>query len=246
MAGEPILAVENLAVTLDTVQVLQSVSFALKQGEALAVIGPNGAGKTVLFRALLGLVPHSGKVHWRSDAKIGYVPQRFAVDRSAPISAREFFLLQSPSFWRPSAAFLRDLDGELALVGLGPSVLDKGLGQLSGGETQRLLIAWALLARPDVLLLDEPTAGVDIGFEDTIYALLHRLQTERGTALLLISHDLNVIYRYADQVVCLNKTVVCQGRPVDTLNPAAITSLYGESGLYRHEHQHEHESDPSR
>lgn len=116
-------------------------------------------------------------------------------------------------------------------------MLQKGLGELSGGETQRLLIAWALLGHPDVLLLDEPTAGVDVGFEDTIYALLHRLQIDRGTALLLISHDLSVIYRYAQHVVCLNKSVVCQGRPVDALNPAALTALYGESGYYRHDHK---------
>ena len=165
------------------------------------------------------------------------MPQRFSVDRSAPITAIEFFLLQSPSFWRPSTAFISHLDHELTAVGLERSVLQKGLGELSGGETQRLLIAWALLGHPDVLLLDEPTAGVDVGFEDTIYALLHRLQIDRGTALLLISHDLSVIYRYAQHVVCLNKSVVCQGRPVDALNPAALTALYGESGYYRHDHK---------
>jgi zinc transport system ATP-binding protein len=239
MSDQTLLTVENLSVALDGVQILQNVSFTLIEGEALAVVGPNGAGKTVLFRALLGLLPCSGTVRWRPDAKIGYVPQRFSIERSAPITAKEFFLLQSPSFWRPSAAFIRDLECELGRVGLAQNVLQKGLGELSGGETQRLLIAWALLANPDVLLLDEPTAAVDLGFEDTIYALLHRLQTERRTALLLISHDLNVVYRYAQNVVCLNKTVICHGRPVDTLNQEALASLYGESAYYRHDHQHE-------
>ena len=154
------------------------------------MIGPNGAGKTVLFRALLGLLPYTGIVNWRSGIQTGYVPQRFSVDHSAPLSAMEFFLLQSPSFWRPSTAFVSHLDHELMLVGLERRMLQKRLGELSGGETQRLLIAWALLGHPDVLLLDEPTSGVDVGFEDTIYALLHRLQIDRGTALLLISHDL--------------------------------------------------------
>jgi ABC-type Mn2+/Zn2+ transport system ATPase subunit len=168
MTDDTVLAVEDLSVTLDGLPVLQNVSFRLKQGEALAVIGPNGAGKTVLFRALLGLVPHGGLVQWDPAVKIGYVPQRFSVDRSAPISAMEFFLLQSPNFWRPSAAFSKQLDEELKLMGLDGRVLGKGLGELSGGETQRVLIASALLQKPSVLLLDEPTAAVDAGFEETV------------------------------------------------------------------------------
>jgi zinc transport system ATP-binding protein len=236
MGDDTVLTVEDLFVTLDNVQVLRNISFTLRQSEAFAVIGPNGAGKTVLFRALLGLVPHTGVVRWRSGVEIGYVPQRFSVERSAPITALEFFLLQSPSFWRPTAVFIGQLEQELKLMGLRRDVLRKGLGELSGGETQRLLIAWALLRRPTVLLLDEPTAGVDAGFEQTIYALLHRIQQERGTALLLISHDLSVVYRYAQRVLCLNKSVVCQGSPVEALNPQALATLYGEAGLYHHEH----------
>jgi ABC-type Mn2+/Zn2+ transport system ATPase subunit len=233
---QTVLTVENLSVNLDDQPALQNVSFTLNQGEALAVIGPNGAGKSVLFRTLLGLLPHTGLVQWQRDVKIGYVPQRFSVDRSAPISTMEFFLLQSPNFWRPSAAFTGQLDEELKLMGLDRRVLRKGLGELSGGETQRILIASALLQQPSVLLLDEPTAAVDAGFEETVYALLHRVQMERGTALLLISHDLSVVYRYAQRVLCLNKSVVCQGAPVDALNPQALATLYGEASLYRHEH----------
>lgn len=229
-----ILAVEGLAVTLDGVQILRDISFSVRQGEALAVIGPNGAGKTVLFRALLELLPHTGTVNWGASTKIGYVPQRFSADRSAPITAMEFFLLQSPSFWRPSREFVDHLDHELTLVGLDRSILPKNIGNLSGGQTQRLLIAWAMLQHPGVLLLDEPAAGVDAGFQETIYSLLHRLQTERGTTILLISHDLSVVYRYAQNVLCLNKSVVCQGPPVEALNPEALSVLFGDSGYYRH------------
>jgi len=238
MGAESILSVENLGVAIDGAQILHGVSFTLKQGEALAVLGPNGAGKTVLFRALLGLLPCTGLVQWRPGLDIGYVPQRFSVDPSAPITAKEFFLLQSPNFWRPDAAFIQHFDCELSLMGLDRSVLDKSLGELSGGETQRLLMAWAMLKHPGVLLLDEPTAAVDAGFEETVYAVLHRVQEERGTALLLISHDLHVVYRYAQRVLCLNKTVVCQGPPVEALNQTVLTALYGESGLYQHPHQH--------
>ena len=208
----------------------------MKRGEALAVIGPNGAGKTVLFRALLGLLPHTGTVSWRPGLRIGYVPQRFPVDPSSPITAMEFFLLQSPGFWHPGAKFVGHLDHELNLMGLDRGVLRKNLGEMSGGETQRLLIAWAMLRHPEALMLDEPTAGVDAGFEETIYEVLHRVQNERGTALLLISHDLSVVYRYAQRVLCLNKSIVCQGPPVEALNPAALRTLYGEPGFYGHRH----------
>lgn len=236
MTDDSVLTVDDLSVTLDGLAVLQNISFTLKQGEAFAVIGPNGAGKTVLFRTLLGLLPHTGMVEWRPDVKIGYVPQRFAIDRSAPVSTMEFFLLQSPSFWRPSASFTQQLEQEIKSMGLDRRVLRKGLGELSGGETQRVLIAAALLQKPTVLLLDEPTAAVDAGFEETVYALLHRVQMERGTALLLISHDLNVVYRYAQRVLCLNKSVVCQGPPLETLSPQSLATLYGETGFYQHEH----------
>jgi zinc transport system ATP-binding protein len=235
MTDDITLTVTNLSVVLDDLQILRDISFTVRQGEALAVIGPNGAGKTVLFRALLGLLPHTGTVSWRPGVKIGYVPQRFSIDRSAPITAMEFFLLQSPSFWRPSAEFVSHLDHELTLVGLHRSLLQKNLGELSSGQTQRLLVAWALLQHPGVLLLDEPTAGVDVGFEETIYSLLRRVQTERGTAMLLISHDLSVVYRYAQNVLCLNKSVVCQGPPVEALNPEALSTLYGDTGYYRHD-----------
>ena len=236
MTDSTVLTVEDLCVTLDGQAVLQNVSFSLKRGEAFAVIGPNGAGKTVLFRSLLGLLPHTGIVQWHPDVRIGYVPQRFSIERSAPISALEFFLLQAPGFWRPGEAFMKRLEHELESMGLNRRVLKKGLGELSGGETQRVLIASALLQQPNVLLLDEPTAAVDAGFEETVYTLLHRVQVERGAALLLISHDLSVVYRYAQRVLCLNKSVVCQGPPLDALNPQALATLYGEASFYHHEH----------
>jgi zinc transport system ATP-binding protein len=229
------LSVKNLSVTLDGQQVLGNTSFAVKEGEALAVIGPNGAGKTVLFRALLGLLPYDGEIHWRPGIRIGYVPQKFFVDRSTPITVLEFFLLKSHRFWMPEKAFLNDLAGELARIGLERSVLKKMLGELSGGHTQRVLIAWAMLHHPDVLLLDEPTAGIDIGFEETMYSVIDRVRKERGTTILLISHDLSVVYRYAENVLCLNKSVVCQGHPAETLDQKALQRLYGESGYYLHE-----------
>jgi len=239
MDANTILAVDKLSVTLDGVRVLSNVSFSVRDGEALAVIGPNGAGKTVLFRALLGLIRHEGRVQWRPGVRIGYVPQKFFIERATPVTALEFFLLNSPRFWRPSKQFLRNVEEEVTRMGLEKNILRKKVGELSGGQTQRLLIAWALLQQPDVLLLDEPTAGVDVSFEETIYALIRRIQLERHKTILLISHDLSIVYSYVQNVICLNKTVVCQGPPVEVLTPEALASVFGATGVYPHvEHRH--------
>lgn len=232
--AETILEVKNLAVKFDSETILKNVSFSVNKGEALAVIGPNGAGKTVLFRALAGLLPYSGQICWADKIKIGYSPQKFLADRSIPITVREFFSLKSKRFWFCPKKFVSHLSHELELVGLEKSILAKPLGEISGGQLQRVLIAWAMLDHPDVLLFDEPTAGIDVGFEETIYNLLRKLQKERGTTVLLISHELNIVYKYADNVICLNKKMICHGPPGDVLNPQELASLYGEGGFYHH------------
>ena len=215
-------------------KILDDISFGVNQGEALAIIGPNGAGKTVLFRTLLGLFPFVGEIEWKKDIRIGYAPQRFFVDRGVPITVKEFFLLKHGHFWFPHKDFLDHLGHELGLVGLGEEVLTKQMSELSGGQMQRILIAWAMTNHPDVLLFDEPTAGIDLGAEETIYTILHKLQKDRGTTILLISHDLNVVYRYADKVLCINKEMICHGKPQDVLSPDELARIYGEGAFYHH------------
>lgn len=233
-----ILEVRNLSVTLDGEKVIRDISFDVAKGESVVVIGPNGAGKTVLFRALLGLVPATGTVAWPKDIRLGYIPQRLHFDKTVPITVKEFLLLKSKSFWWPESGFVKHLNHELDLVGLDASILSKAASELSGGQFQRLMIAWALLDHPDVLLFDEPTSGVDVGSEETIYNLIRRLQKERGTTVLLISHDLHVVYRYASHVLCLNKQMVCYGEPKEALSPDRLAELYGESGYYHHRAEH--------
>ena len=235
-----ILEVKNLSVVLDSQEIIHDLSFSVGAGEALAIIGPNGAGKTVLFRSLLGLLPYQGKIHWKDGIKVGYVPQKFSVDRSTPITVKEFFLLKSKNIWFPEKKFLTALTDELKAVGLEQEILNKNLGELSGGQLQRALIAFALINHPQVLLFDEPTSGIDIGFEETIYTLLHKLQKDKKTAILLISHDIGIVYRYADKVLCLNKEMTCHGKPQEVLTPEDLTAIYGEGAFYEHIHNGHH------
>lgn len=136
---------------------------------------------------------------------------------------------------------MEHLSHELSLVGLSQEVLERPVGELSGGQLQRLLIGWAMVDHPEVMLFDEPTAGIDVGFEETVYHLLQRLQKERNTTILLISHELSIVYRYADQVLCLNRQMLCHGKPHDVLHPQDLTRLFGEGGFYKHENSaHRH------
>lgn len=232
---EILLEVKNLSVVLDRKTILSNISFSVGPGKILAVIGPNGAGKTILFRALLGLLPSTGEIKWKQGIKIGYAPQRFNIEKHLPLSVKEFFLLKAANFWFPPKKFLAQIAHKLKLVKLPDQILRESLGELSGGEFQRILIAWAMIDHPDVLLLDEPAAGIDLGFEETIYTLIHQIQDELGVTVLLISHDLNVVYRYAQQVLCLNQKMICHGLPREVLHPEELAKLYGEGAFYLHE-----------
>lgn len=234
MEKEIILEVKNLSVTLDGEEILKNLSFSVDKGEILAIIGPNGAGKTVLFRALLGLIPYRGDIAWQKEARIGYVPQKFLVERSSPITVKEFFLLQHEHLWRPKKDFLDHLEHELSLVGLSEEILLKPLGELSGGQLQRVLISWAMINHPEILLFDEPTAGIDVGAEETIYNIINKLRKERGTTVIMISHELNIVYKYADEVLCLNREMICHGIPGEVLTPSDLSRVYGEGGFYKH------------
>lgn len=232
------LKVEDLSVTLDGNTVLENLSFAVGVGDVLAIIGPNGAGKSVLLRALLGMLSYQGAVHWREDAKVGYVPQRFNIDKTTPLTVREFFLLHKRRFLFAGSEADQEIAEALAKVGVPLSVAGQKIGTLSGGELQRVLIAWALFDNPNVLLFDEPTAGVDAGGEETIYSLLHSLQDQTGITIVLVSHELNVVFRYATSVVCLNKKIVCSGAPEEALTSEKLRALYGESTYYHHLHEY--------
>lgn len=231
--SEPVLSVTNLKVEFNKNVILDNLNFSVHRGETLAIIGPNGAGKTILFKALIGLIPYTGTVNWAPETKIGYVPQRLYISVDLPITTAEFFNLKN--------AHPHEIHRVLSSVGFSdqiPHLLAQKLGSLSGGQLQRVLIAWALVGHPSVLLFDEPTTGVDISAEESIYTLLRRLQEQENLTILLISHELQVVYRHATNVLCLNKEGLCFGPPKKALTPAALSQLFGENtSIYHHQHQ---------
>lgn len=230
----PILEIKNLKVRYGTQIILENVDFYLEKGDSLVIIGPNGSGKTTLFRAILGAIPYDGKINLAKGARIGYVPQKIDLERDLPITVQEFLLLKSKK--NKSTAY--SPHQAMELINLSAQFLKKRIGELSAGELQRALIAWAVIDRPSLLLFDEPTASVDVAGQETIYELLHRLQDKHDLTLALISHDLTVIYRYANKVLCLNRVQVCFGVPSEVLTPKGIEKLYGgDRRFYHHIHK---------
>ena len=226
---EAVLRVSHLTVALEGGVVLDDLSFTVTPGEILTILGPNGAGKTVLLRALLGVLPHEGSITWRAGIRIGYVPQRLPYIKNVPMSTADFFALKTGT--RANVAEM------LHTVGLAPELGEKRIGDLSSGQFQRVLIAWALAGDPHVLLFDEPTTGVDVSGEETVYALLARLHRERNLTMLIVTHDLAVVHRLSSTVLCLNKQAVCQGPPLATLTPENLQRLYGtDVKFYEHRH----------
>lgn len=239
MEQQAILKVENLSVKFDEEPVLDNVSFEVKKGNVFAIIGPNGAGKTTLFRALFNFIPYEGKIEWQSGIKKGYVPQRLSVDSYFPIAVKEFLALKLK---KENKEQIFEVLKSVGFSGdehhLENHLLNKKLGLLSGGEFQKILIAFALLDKPEVLLFDEPTSGIDIGSEETIYHTLARLRNERGLTVIFISHDIQMVYQYVDNVLCLNKEAVCFGGPSQALTSEILEKLYGkEAGVFAHEHK---------
>jgi zinc transport system ATP-binding protein len=232
----PLIAAAGLAVRIGATSILKDVHLAVAPGEIVTLIGPNGSGKTTLLKAMLGLVPSQGAVTRLPGLRIGYVPQNFPRDRSLPLTVGRFLRLFATD---------SDVRAALARAGIASSVEDRQLFALSGGELARVLLARAIAGRPDLLILDEPLAGVDIAGEAALYHLIAQIRDEIGCGVLLVSHDLHVVMAQADRVVCLNGHVCCEGRAEQVVNDPAFVQLFGprvaaELALYAHRHDHAH------
>ncbi|MFZ9932051.1 MAG: metal ABC transporter ATP-binding protein [Chthoniobacterales bacterium] len=215
--------------------VLEGIDLHLHCGELTAVIGENGAGKTTLIKCLLGEMPHEGEIHFldaahrRPDSPvIGYVPQHSTFDKEAPVSVLDLFAASLAS--RPACLGVARAVREEALAGLrrtgAGDLVDRRVGTLSGGELQRVLLGLALTPVPNILLLDEPMSGVDHNGREQFYALLSRLRREYDFAVLLVSHDLAALARFADRLVFLDRRIVCEGRPAEVLQDPRVREAF--------------------
>jgi zinc transport system ATP-binding protein len=231
--GTPILDVANLSVRFGRTAVLTDVTFHVEAGASLAVIGPNGAGKTVLFRALIDAIPYAGTVRWAPGVRLGYVPQKLDIERDVPITGFDFLQARI----RLGRGDVAAASAAARSVGLSIDAWRTPIGELSGGQFQRLLVAFALLGDPTVLLLDEPTAGVDEPGQEQLNELVHRLQQERGLTVLLISHEISVVSRYATQVLCLGRASAHVGLPSEMLTEESLRRMYGTPVAF---HSHDH------
>lgn len=224
------LDVECLSVTLEDLEIIRDLSFAVRSGTTLAIIGPNGAGKTVLLRALIGAVPSTGAIRWAPSTRIGYVPQKLDLQRDLPLTGLDLLHAKADVCDSPPS----DVADASRLVELSDAVARRTIGRLSGGEFQRVLLAFALMGGPSVLLFDEPTAGLDEPGVHAVYALLERLQRERGLTVLLISHELSVVFEHADNVLCLSHARTYFGEPAEILTPERLAEVYGGEIRFHH------------
>ena len=220
-------------------RILRDIDLSIRKREIVTIVGPNGSGKTTLLRVLIGAqAPTEGVVVREAGANIGYVPQRLAIDRIMPLTVARWLRLSGA----PQAVDCQRMAERVGIAQL----LGEQMGSLSGGEFQRALLAQALLVQPALLVLDEPTQGLDQPAIASFYRLIEAVRKEIGCAVLMVSHDLHVVMRSSDHVICLNGHVCCEGPPTVVSAAPEYQALFGFGAegalaLYRHEHDHSHD-----
>ncbi len=236
----PLITFNNIGIEFDNRVLLNQINMTIHQGEIVTLIGPNGSGKSTLIRTLLGLqVPTTGKVVNHSSTRVGYMPQKLHIDPTLPLDVSNFL------------ALVRHVDKKripevLARVGI-EKLAKTQVHVLSGGETQRVLLARALLNRPNLLVLDEPVQGVDVNGQVELYSLIASIRDELQCGVLMVSHDLHLVMAKTDTVVCINQHVCCSGTPQHVTGHPAYQALFGVPGaeesiaIYAHVHDHVHD-----
>jgi zinc transport system ATP-binding protein len=231
-----LIAAENLDVRFGRTQVLFGVSLKIEKGEIVTIVGPNGSGKSTLLRCLIGAQRlNKGRILKAAGLKVGYVPQRLLIDPTLPITVRRFLDLPR----RAGGAEAREALDQAGAEGLS----DRQLADLSGGQFQRVLLARAILGRPDILMMDEPTQGLDQPGAAAFYQSLETIRARIGCAILMVSHDLHVVMSASDRVICLNGHICCEGHPSIVSAAPAYRELFGTGtkgalALYQHHHDH--------
>jgi zinc/manganese transport system ATP-binding protein len=223
------VTLKNVNVSFDGKWVLRDFSFSVESGEFLGIIGPNGSGKTTLMRVLLSMLkPNEGTVKIEKDSRIGYVPQSRQIDPDTPLSSRNFVSLGLPHKFRPWLSRQdRTIVEEALELTNSMDYADKPIGKLSGGQRQRLFLAQALVRNPQILLLDEPTSNLDPGAQESIASVVDQVRRERGITVLFVSHDVNLISRYADKILYMTKDSYAIGTVNEIMQSSVLSKLYG-------------------
>ena len=225
-----LIKINDLNIQYGNKKVLQNFNLLLAEREIVTIVGPNGSGKTTLFKAIIGTAPiKTGTVELKPNLKIGYVPQQLNIDRSLPLTVDRFLRLTH-----------NKVKNTLKIVNI-EDILNHQISNLSGGQMQRVLLASAILNRPDVLLLDEATRGLDQPGTAAFYRLVETIRKETGCAILMISHDLHVVMAASDRVICLNTHICCEGAPQAVARSPEYKALFGPDidgafALYQHSH----------
>ena len=233
-----LVELKDVSIELGTRTVLTGITMSVQDGEIVTILGPNGSGKTTLLRTLSGaLEPTRGQMIRRDDLRIGYTPQRLALDTTMPLTVERFLALVEKTS-------RKDRSEAMERVGL-KSIQSQQLASLSGGQFQRALLARAILRKPNLLALDEPTQGLDQPGTAAFYTLIEELREETGCAVLMVSHDLHVVMSASDRVLCVNGHICCEGTPTVVSNAPEYQAMFGKGtagtlALYQHHHDHSH------
>nr|WP_321461148.1 metal ABC transporter ATP-binding protein [uncultured Cohaesibacter sp.] len=239
---EPLLVGTDITVKADGKTLLNNVSVSVSENEIVTIIGPNGGGKTTLLKSLLGLMPiASGSVKRKKHLNLGYVPQKLVIDRTLPLTVKR--LMQLTGSYKTS-----QIEAALNETGVAHKIGDN-IHSLSGGEMQRVLLARAIIRKPELMVLDEPVQGVDYLGEIALYQLIETIRNKYQCGILLVSHDLHMVMRASNRVICLNTHVCCSGQPTDVEQSPDYQRLFGSRGLqtmapYGHRHGHFHDTPP--
>jgi zinc transport system ATP-binding protein len=239
----PLVEAKKISVTRGEKIILSAASLKVRNSEIVTLIGPNGAGKTTMVRVVLGLLtPDQGNITKRPDLVIGYMPQKFNIDHTLPITVSRFLLLgaRNRSYSIESQAKVLD---EVGVA----EILNTPLQAVSGGEFQRILLARALIRDPDLLVLDEPSQGIDVSGQAELYRLITQIRNKRKCGVLMVSHDLHLVMAETDEVICLNQHVCCSGHPETIANDPGYIQLFGKQvastvAIYQHHHDHNHDT----
>ncbi|MCZ4282810.1 metal ABC transporter ATP-binding protein [Kiloniella laminariae] len=238
-SGEPLIQARDLTVEFGGRVALDQVNLTVHRNEIVTLIGPNGAGKSTLIRALLQAIkPNKGDVWRRHGLVIGYVPQRLNIDPIMPMTVKRFLSIPSPHSLAECKQALHSVGAD--------QTLEQPVQSLSGGEFQRVLLARAILRKPDLLVLDEPVQGVDFQGQTELYRLISRLRERNGFGILMVSHDLHIVMAETDRVVCINGHVCCSGAPTQVSDSPEYLALFGgqtKPGLAVYHHLHDHTHD---